>query len=421
MATKPKKLTSLELKELTVQMNHDCQRILHGLDVYGYQAKMVDATTIEIKGDSDKLVFRYGPYLGPNNIHAHNNFSNTVAYIVSLLEARQNYINATGKDLLSEHGAYDALKKSIAVDKFQKLYLNSVDESGEIVFKGISDDRLDVYVDTYRHALDAVNRSNNKDAVANFHFTKLFASLPPGTDMTRMTTHHTPGFVTIGSVSETSVGLQLTTTFSLVTDQYMFDAFSEVAEDLSDCTLVLHHHEQALTWAELEATGGITETAYREEVKTCSPYQACFNLYDQQVYVENPFFEAFEFELSRNKTTLLKGMLENELIYEDWYRQYRIDGSRVAASLTMDDAGISLEPVFNGEGFDAFGAPPSKDFSNAGDASLTWAELEHTFGITKALYEAAKLLEEDNLYALKAAYAARGVSAESYAVDFSEP
>jgi len=79
------------------------------------------------------------------------------------------------------------------------------------------------------------------------------------------------------------------------------------------------------------------------------------------------------------------------------------------------------EPVFNGEGFDAFGAPPSKDFSNAGDASLTWAELEHTFGITKALYEAAKLLEEDNLYALKAAYAARGVSAESYAVDFSEP
>lgn len=124
--------------------------------------------------------------------------------------------------------------------------------------------------------------------------------------------------------------------------------------------------------------GGITEAAYREEVKTCSPYQACFNLYDQQVYVENPFFEAFEFELSRNKTTLLKGMLENELIYDDWYRQYRIDGSRVAASLTMDDAGISLKPVFNGEGFDAFGAPPSKDFLNAGDASLTWADLENT-------------------------------------------
>ena len=130
-----------------------------------------------------------------------------------------------------------------------------------------------------------------------------------------------------------------------------------------------------MTWAELEATGGITEAAYREEVKTCSPYQACFNLYDQQVYVENPFFEAFEFELSRNKTTLLKGMLENELIYEDWYKQYRIDGSRVAASLTIDDAGISLEPVFNGEGFDAFGAPPSKEFLTAGDASLTTNQL----------------------------------------------
>ena len=421
MATKPKKLTSLELNELTVQMNHDCQLILHGLDVYGYQAKMVDATTIEIKGDSDKLVFRYGPYLGPNNRHAQNNFSSTAPLIGSMLEARQNYINATGKDLLSEHGANNALNEVFAVDRFQKLYLNTVNQADETVFKGISDDHLDAYVDAYMHALDAVNRSNNQDAVANFHFTKLFASLPPGKDMTRMTTHHTPGFVTAGSIRETHVGLELTTTLSLVTDQYTFDTFSETGEDLSDCTLVLHHHEQALTWAELEATGGITEAAYREEVKTCSPYQACFNLYDQQVYVENPFFKAFEFEVSRNKTTLLKGMLENELIYDDWYRQYRIDGSRVAASLTMDDACISLKPVFNGEGFDAFGAPPSKDFLNAGDASLTWAELEHTFGITKALYEAAKLLEEDNLYALKAAYAARGVSAESYAVDFSEP
>lgn len=96
-----------------------------------------------------------------------------------MLEARQNYINATGKDLLSEHGANNALNEVFAVDRFQKLYLSTVNQADETVFKGISDDHLDAYVDAYMHALDAVNRSNNQDAVANFHFTKLFASLPP--------------------------------------------------------------------------------------------------------------------------------------------------------------------------------------------------------------------------------------------------
>jgi hypothetical protein len=346
-----------------------------------------------------------------------------MAHVASLLENRQDYIKATGNDLLPGNGAYYALNNHFASDKYKSLYLNTVNEAGETEFRGISEEHLEAYRDTYIFALNAVQRSNTIQAVADFHFTKLYASSTPGEDTTRMTVRDTDGFVTTGSIRETDEGLELTTTLSLITNKDTFefmtrDGIEDV--DVGFCTIPLHHHEQALTWAELEATGGISEAAYREQVKTESPYQACYVLYEQQTYIETHFFNAFEFELTRNKSALMKGLLENDLTFNDYREEYQIKGSRVATRLAMDEKGITFEPLFEGHSFPGYAIPPSKEFENRDPLTLSWDALESQFGITKASFEAAKFLEEDPMQAMKVAYAARSVSTESYSMDFSE-
>ena len=175
-------------------------------------------------------------------------------------------------------------------------------------------------------------------------------------------------------------------------------------------------------WAELEATGGLTEAAYREQVKTKTPYEACAALYNQRVYVENENYDAFEFELTRDKAALMKGLLENNIDFYEYNDEYKIEGSRVATHVTLDDEGITFQPTFKGESWSDYGgAPPSKEFVSREPVTLSWDDLESQFGITKASFEAAKLLEEDPMQAMKVAYAARHNATESYSMDFSEP
>lgn len=58
MATKrTRKLTAFELEDLTVQMQARLGPALQVLKDLDYQAKMVNATTIEFKGTDDKIVF----------------------------------------------------------------------------------------------------------------------------------------------------------------------------------------------------------------------------------------------------------------------------------------------------------------------------------------------------------------------------
>jgi hypothetical protein len=420
MATKRTgKLTAFELEDLTVRMHERYGHALQELKVFDYQAKMLNSTTVGIKGTDDKLVFQY-----VINNHNSYEFANTIERMVPLLEARDDYMLHTGKDLLPENGAYDALNNHFAQERFSygSLYLNTINDAGETKFLPLSEKNLERYAVTYEYALEAVQRSENKDAIASLHFANLYqhTGLDNGQDMTRMTSKDS--FATVGSMRETDEGLELTTTLHIITNQDGFDTLLEEGEDWSQCTLPLHHHEQVYTWAELEATGGLTEAAYREQVKTKTPYEACAALYNQRVYVENENYDAFEFELTRDKAALMKGLLENNIDFYEYNDEYKIEGSRVATHVTLDDEGITFQPTFKGESWSDYGgAPPSKEFVSREPVTLSWDDLESQFGITKASFEAAKLLEEDPMQAMKVAYAARHNATESYSMDFSEP
>ena len=422
MATKrTRKLTAFELEDLTVQMQArlgPAHQVLKDLD---YQAKMVNATTIEFKGTDDKIVFQY-----VENKYNYHDLTRTAESILPLLEARQNYIQATGKDLLPVHGAYAALNNQFAGSGFGNLYLNTVNDAGETQFVPLDTRSMERYTATYERALEAVQRSENKDAIASLHFNNQYydlhahPGLDAGQDMARLTSRD--GFATIGSMRETDEGLELTTTLHLITDQDLFDSIfaSNAGEDWSPCTLPLHHHEQVLTWAELEASGGITEAAYREQLTSTTPYEACVSLYNQRVYVENENYDAFEFDLTRDKVALMKGLLENNIEFYEYNDEYRIEGSRVATHVTIDDDGITFEPTFKGESWtDYNGAPPSKEFLLREPVTLSWDALEAQLGITKVNFEAAKFLEQDPMQAMKVAYVARHNATESYSMDFT--